>query len=72
MKVILLNDGGYIGLENVEFPVEVEASRDPSGYLARVSKIELVKVGADGVCFDVKCLHSFVLDDNCELVEEEL
>lgn len=72
MKVLLLNNGGYGGLRKVEFPVQVEASISVNGCLARVSKIELVKVGADEACFDIKCFYAFVLDDNCELVEEEL
>ena len=72
MKVILLNNGGYEGLSKVEFPVEVEAYRDPSGYLAAASKSELVRVGAEADDFDSRYVYMFILGVGFRLVEEEL
>lgn len=49
MKIRLLNDGRYPGLESVSFPVEVEA--EPFSHGFRVSYAELERIGADMECF---------------------
>lgn len=46
MKIRLLNAGGYCGLEDVDFPVEVEAETRATGY-CEVSSEELQRVGGD-------------------------
>jgi len=53
-RIELLNDGGYWGLEKVQFPVIVNGSEEVDGYgilLHYVSVEELVRVGADGYYF---------------------
>lgn len=45
MKIKLLNDGGYDDMENVKFPVEVEAA-DWFGLGFEVTGEELIRVGA--------------------------
>lgn len=49
MKIRLLNDGGYIGMERVGFPVEVEAARSTYGVVNGfdVPDAELRRIGAD-------------------------
>lgn len=44
MKVKLLNDDGYAGMENVNFPIEVEAEVYGSGY-ASIPESELRRLG---------------------------
>lgn len=43
MKIKLLSAGGFVGLENVEFPVEVEAVL-PDGGLYQVSYENIMKI----------------------------
>lgn len=50
MRINLLGDNGYCGLEYVSFPVEVEASVYCDGRTA-VHYNELVRIGADGEMF---------------------
>lgn len=52
MKVLLLNDGGYFGLEGVEFPVQVEATPYRRNGVMMVTTEELIRVGADGNLFN--------------------
>lgn len=47
-KYRLLNNGGYVGLEDVEFPVEVTGFPDPDyDHLICVLGETLIKLGAD-------------------------
>lgn len=46
MKIKLLNDGGYGDMENVVFPVEVEAT-DWGGLGFDVSGAEIIRIGGD-------------------------
>lgn len=48
MRVLLLNDGGFGGADNVEFPVEVEALRLTSNGFFKISNNELHRVGFVG------------------------
>ncbi|QHJ79732.1 MAG: hypothetical protein [Caudoviricetes sp.] len=66
MKIKLLNDGGYGDMENVKFPVEVEAEIKHGYY--NVSKEELYRVGAAGGEFDIFTKWAFT-SDICEVVE---
>lgn len=50
MKIKLLNDGGYAGMGDVKFPVEVEAMKD--GELYQVNQDEIIRVGGDSEMFD--------------------
>lgn len=50
MKVMLLNDGGYGDMENVAFPVEVEADFW-STELVYIYSSELYRVGAKPKAF---------------------
>lgn len=51
MKVRLLNAGGYIGMQKVNFPIIVEAIEDESNAV-RIHRDELVKNGASKLCFE--------------------
>lgn len=51
MKIRLLNDDGYMVLEDVNFPVEVEAEERASGYVY-VKTDELVRIGGDSDLLD--------------------
>lgn len=45
MRIRLLNNGGYAGMENVVFPVEVDSVINISHY--RVSNDEMQRIGAN-------------------------
>jgi hypothetical protein len=68
VKVILLNNGDFKGLDEVKFPVEVEATL--KGRLAEVTGSELHAVGAEHVAFDRDVPYSWFIGTACELVEE--
>ena len=51
MKVKLLNDDGYAGMENVNFPIEVEAEVSGSGY-ASIPESELHRIGCSDAFWD--------------------
>ncbi len=48
MRIKLLNNGGYGGMGNINFPVEVEAVKWNGGF--EVSTSELIRVGCDPDC----------------------
>ena len=50
LKVMLLGEGAYCGLEKVEFPVEVSGVEVPHGI--DISGSELIRIGARIACFD--------------------
>lgn len=63
MKIKLLNDGGYDDMENVNFPVEVDAveykdGSDVDGY--DVLGSELIRVGANEDGFEPDIEYYFV------------
>jgi hypothetical protein len=72
-KIRLLNDGGYGDMDDVKFPVEVEAK----GYLSNftVSSDELYRVGAARGKFDITRDEPmpnkwiFMLGSECEVIE---
>lgn len=67
MKIKLLNDGGFIGLGNVNFPAEVEAIYRNGRY--KVSRDELVRVGGLAQCFAIDDLWNF-FSSEVEVIHE--
>ena len=69
MKIKLLNDGGYGDIENVKFPVEVEAepwSNDGFDVLGA----ELIRVGATAVEWNACEVYYFSsFHGECEVVK---
>lgn len=62
MKIKLLNDGGYSGMENVKFPVEVEG-QDWLGLGYDVSGSELIRIGADPEKWKSHCSYCWANDE---------
>lgn len=58
-KFILMNNGGFNGLDDVRFPVEVMGTL--SGQRVSVSTDELIRVGADPIVFMCSDAWSFKL-----------
>ena len=75
MKIILLNDGGFGGMENVEFPVvvdvrtEAKSNDEVIGFTVLTS--QLYDVGATPRHDDPYELYFSLLMGECELVEEQ-
>lgn len=73
MKIRLLNDGYFIGMEAVEFPVEVEAEhfpKDESGAERFGVKLsELTRVGSDTKKFHKGTQFWWWLPGHVEVVE---
>lgn len=70
MKINLLKDGGYGDMENVKFPVEVEAKPSNDGFGFDVPSAELVRVGATEVWWDRHQTYYFSAElGECEVVE---
>lgn len=67
MKVKLLNDGGYGGMGDVNFPVEVLAQMWPG--VVTVAKEELYRVGAESGAFEVLGRYAFLIGEHAEVVE---
>lgn len=68
MKLKLLNDGEFVGMNAVNFPVVVDACRLDDGFL--VNGAELIRVGADPDNFDAWTPYYFsLLSKECEVVE---
>jgi hypothetical protein len=69
MKIKLLNDGGFVGMELVEFPVEVEAvfydcnqkTKEKSHY--KVSSSELFRVGSSRGSFREGNEYNFLIEE---------
>lgn len=70
MKIKLLNDGGYGDMDEVKFPVEVEAACGLSspGYVV-ISKEELYRVGAKARAFDVISSYTFLVGEHVEVIK---
>ena len=67
MKVRLLNSGGYAGMDNVKFPVVVDAD-GCSGNMCEVSGGELINAGACAYAWDESRLYTFC-EDEFEVIE---
>ena len=75
MKAILLSGGGYYGLENVKFPVEVDCNfvtyRGCSRDLVSVSVEELLRIGMNPARLSPRTKSlSFFLGKSIELKSE--
>lgn len=68
MRVLLKNNGGYAGMEFVQFPVEVEATRKYAGCHS-VTMDELVRIGADPCFFDDTETWQFVIGVHSEEIK---
>lgn len=66
MKIMLLGNAGYSGLESVKFPVEVEA--EWLGGYYEVPSAELERIGADMFLFEDDEYSGWAWD--CEHVSE--
>ncbi len=62
-KAILLNDGGYVGMDFVDFPVEVSISNS-NRYAVAINVSELERIGCD--------MHEFDDDDEWWFLREDL
>jgi len=67
MKVTLLNAGGYVGLEEVDFPVEVEGKLLETGSFS-IKGEELIFIGGEYEAFDFSFSYMF-LSHNCKVRE---
>lgn len=67
MKVTLLNDGGYTGLEKVQFPVEVEGELLKRGSFS-IKGEELIAIGGEYEAFDPSFGYWFS-EDWCRVKE---
>lgn len=72
LKIKLLNDGGYGDMENVKFPVIVEAE-DFEGKGCDILGSELIRVGAnnDNDVWDHDYPYHFHYGKDCEVIDEE-
>lgn len=61
-SVILINDGGYIGMDNVCFPVEVSVSSFEENRVA-ISSSEMERIGCSMSLFDGECEWWFLIGD---------
>lgn len=70
MKVILLNDGNYKGLESVKFPAEVSACEINNVY-ASIPTSEIVRIGGVEADFNDKDDQTwqFIIWRECEVIE---
>ena len=68
-RIRLLNDGYYGDMENVKFPVEVEAVKNVGGWGFDVKASELYRVGANENTFDRNHDWVFEVGAECEVVE---
>lgn len=69
MKIKLLCNGGYGGMENVNFPVVVESTLSGSE-LHGVTGRELISLGANPDWFSPDILYNFNIDE-CEAIKNE-
>jgi len=66
MKIKLLNDGGYVGFENVVLPVVVDAEEDDNGFTVLGS--ELIRIGVEADYYDENYPYYFYPEE-CEVAE---
>lgn len=67
MKVRLLNGGGYVGMDNVKFPVVVDADGCTEN-MCKVSGSELINAGACPCEWEESHLYNFC-EDEFEVIE---
>ncbi len=71
MKVKLLNDGGYGGMRNTKFPAIVNGFYyDVSDRVVGIDCSELIRVGADEDTFGIDGDLSFLIGEECEVINE--
>lgn len=70
MKVKLLNNGGYAGLDSVKFPVIVPFSEYVPERCVVVEVKDLIIHGADERWFDVANTILFCIPTEAEIVDE--
>lgn len=63
-KVTLINDGGYVGMENVRFPVVVSVS-DSNSRAVGISPQEMERIGCDMSKFEGADAWWFVKSEHC-------
>jgi len=63
-KVTLINDGGYVGMENVRFPVVVSVSYSNSRAVG-ISPQEMERIWCDMSQFDSDLDWWFVKSEHC-------
>lgn len=68
VKVRLLNDGGYFGMESVSFPAEVIGEIEGAG--VKVTGEELIKIEACSDAFYPDFSYTFTLCDECEVIHD--
>lgn len=68
MRILLKKNGGYAGMEFVQFPVEVKGEDNGEGCFG-VSCEELVRIGADPEFFSDDHLWNFVIGNHAEAVK---
>lgn len=70
MRVFLLNDGGFVGLEAIKFPIEVEGkamrTRSDGAVFAEIAGSIMVELG--GEAFDITWDYSFELGSECQVL----
>ena len=71
MKVLLLNDGGYEGLEGLNFPIAFAASAGPYN-IVRVPANSLIDSGADPYHFCDLNFYAFPIGDGAKILNEVL
>lgn len=64
-KVTLKNNGGYMGMEDVSFPVRVSVSDSNSTSIA-IPSSEMERIGADMSVFERDCDWWFVISEHCD------
>lgn len=75
MKVKLLNDGGYLACESIQFPAVVEAKEyygNPVAQIVFVSCDELLRVGGNAEILKDPDLADllFYVGSECEVINE--
>ena len=70
-KVTLINDGGYIGMKNVRFPVVVSVS-DSNSHSVSISPQEMERIGCDMSKFVGADGWWFVKSENCVVMANDM
>lgn len=71
-QIILLNDGHYDFMDNIQFPVTVEGTEYRDAYVGiygyDISHAELSRIGAPNACDEGDSLF-WVLGDECQVID---
>ena len=70
-KVTLINDGGYVGMENVRFPVVVSVS-DSNSRAVSISPQEMERIGCDMSKFGGADGWWFVKSEHCVVMANDM